>query len=75
MVSLALDLLAWVPMLALTGDIRRWEPKKLRLRLLSTSAQLVNTGRRHWIRFTARWPWTDVITRAVKRPYTLPNPG
>ncbi len=29
-VSLALDLLAWMPMLALTGDARRWEPKKLR---------------------------------------------
>lgn len=28
-VQLALDLLAWMPMLALTGDTRRWEPKRL----------------------------------------------
>jgi hypothetical protein len=74
-VSLALDLLAWMPMLALTGDTRRWEPKKLRLRLFSAAAQLVNTGRRHWLRFTARWPWTDVITHAIDRLHTLPNPG
>ncbi len=45
-VFLALDLLAWMPMLALTGKTRRWEPKKLRLRLFS-AAQFVNTGRRH----------------------------
>jgi hypothetical protein len=25
-VQLALDLLAWMPMLALTGEIRRWDP-------------------------------------------------
>ncbi|MDX3855959.1 transposase, partial [Streptomyces sp. AK02-01A] len=29
-VSPALDLLAWMPMLALTGKTRRWEPKRLR---------------------------------------------
>ncbi|WP_030600218.1 IS1380 family transposase [Streptomyces fulvoviolaceus] len=74
-ISLALDLLAWMPMLALTGNTRRWEPKKLRLRLFSAAAQLVNTGRRHWLRFTTRWPWTDLITHAIDRLHTLPNPG
>jgi hypothetical protein len=74
-ISLALDLLAWMPMLTLTGQTRRWEPKKLRLRLFSAAAQLVNTGRRHWLRFTARWPWTDVITHAIGRLHSLPNPG
>jgi hypothetical protein len=74
-VSLALDLLAWMPMLALTGKTRRWEPKRLRLRLFSAAAQFVNTGRRHWLRFTARWPWTDVITHAIDRLRILPNPG
>ncbi|MEV7346189.1 IS1380 family transposase [Streptomyces sp. NPDC093544] len=74
-VSLALDLLAWMPMLALTGDTRRWEPKRLRLRLFSTAAQLVNTGRRHWLRLPDRWPWTDVITQAIDRLQALPNPG
>ena len=31
--SLACELLAWTQMLALTGPARRWEPKRLRLRL------------------------------------------
>ncbi len=73
-VYLALDLLAWMPMLALTGKTRRWEPKKLRLRLFSAAAQLVNTGRLYWLRFTARWPWIDVITHAFHGLHTLPNP-
>jgi hypothetical protein len=38
-VSLALDILARIPMLALTGTTRRWEPKKLRLRLFSPPPQ------------------------------------
>ncbi|WP_406323722.1 IS1380 family transposase [Streptomyces sp. NBC_01637] len=74
-VQIALDLLAWMPMLALTAETRRWEPKRLRLRLFSAAAQLVTTGRRRWLRFTTRWPWTDVITRAIQRLAALPNPG
>ncbi|MBT2401365.1 IS1380 family transposase [Streptomyces sp. ISL-100] len=74
-VQLALDLLAWMPMLALIGDARRWEPKRLRLRLFSAAAQLVTTGRRRYLRLAHHWPWTDVITAAFERLQALPNPG
>lgn len=74
-VQIALDLLAWMPMLALTGDVRRWEPRRLRLRLFSTAAQLVTTGRRRILRLAAHWPWTDLITQALQRLQALPNPG
>jgi hypothetical protein len=74
-VQLALDLLAWMPMLALTGQTRRWEPRRLRLRLFSAAAQLVTTGRRRHLRFAAHWPWTDLITDAIERLRTLPKPG
>ncbi|MFE6334366.1 transposase [Streptomyces sp. NPDC057798] len=73
--SLALDLLAWMAMLAVTGRIRFWEPNKLRLRLFSAAAQLVNTGRRRWLRLPVRWPWTAVISHAIVRLHALPNPG
>jgi beta-phosphoglucomutase-like phosphatase (HAD superfamily) len=73
-VSLALDLLAWLPMLALTGKPRLWEPRRLRLRLFSAAAQLVTTARRRHLRFTRHWPWTDVITSAIERLDALPNP-
>ena len=36
-VALACELLAWTQMLALTGTARRWEPKRLRLRLFSVA--------------------------------------
>jgi hypothetical protein len=74
-VQIALDLLAWMPMLALTGPARRWEPKRLRLRLFSAAAQLVTTGRRRYLRLARHWPWTDVITDAFARLQALPKPG
>ncbi|MDQ0772926.1 hypothetical protein QF026_001392 [Streptomyces aurantiacus] len=74
-VQLALDLLAWMPMLALTGKTRRWEPKKLRFLLFSAAAQLVTTGRRRYLRLAAHWSWPDVISTAAERLQALPNPG
>ncbi len=74
-VQLALDLLAWMPMLALTGEARRWEPRRLRLRLFSAAAQIITSARRRCLRFARHWPWTDVITDALERLQTLPNPG
>jgi hypothetical protein len=74
-VQLALDLIAWMPMLALTGDARRWEVKKLRLRLFSTAARLVRSGRQRLLRFADHWPWTHVLLAAHDRLELLPNPG
>ncbi|MGW0701567.1 IS1380 family transposase [Streptomyces sp. NPDC002867] len=74
-VQIALDLLAWMPMLALTGTTRRWEPKRLRLRLFSAAAQLVTTGRRRWLRYPDHWPWTGVIIAAIDRLQALPKPA
>ncbi|WP_411152210.1 transposase, partial [Streptomyces sp. A30] len=74
-VQLALDLLAWMPMLALTGQARLWEPRRLRFRLFSTAAQLVTTGRRRLLRLARHWPWTVEITTALERLMLLPNPG
>ncbi|MFG3289427.1 transposase [Streptomyces sp. NPDC048179] len=74
-VQIALDLLAWMPMLALTGKARLWEPRRLRFRLFSAAAQLVTTGRRWILRLTQHWPWTGEITTALERLALLPSPG
>ena len=74
-VQIALDLLAWMPMLALTGKARLWEPRRLRLRLFSAAGQLVTTGRRRILRLAGHWPWTSHITAALERLALLPNPG
>jgi hypothetical protein len=74
-VQLALDLLAWMPMLALDDHTRRWEPKTLRYRLLHTAARLTHGGRIACLRFPKHWPWTQLITAALARLRTLPDPG
>ncbi len=70
-VQIALDLLAWMPMLALTGKARLWEPR----RLLTTAGQLVTTCRRRILRLARHWPWTREITAALERLALLPNPS
>jgi hypothetical protein len=70
-VALACDLLAWTQMLALTGPARRWEPKRLRLRLFSCAGRIVRGSRRLRLRLAARWPWTPDITAAISRLQAL----
>ncbi len=72
-VQIALDLLGWIPMLALTGKARLWKPRRLRFRLFSAAAQLVTTGRRRILRLAQHWP--GEITAALERLALLPNPG
>ena len=74
-VQIALDLLAWMPMLALIGKARLWEPRRLRLRLFTAAGQLVTTGRRRILRLARHWPWTGHITAALDRLTQLPAPG
>jgi hypothetical protein len=73
-VALACDLMAWMQMLALQGPARRWEPKRLRLRLFAVAGRLVRGGRRLRLRIAARWPWATQIITAVTRLQALPAP-
>ncbi|MFD1504016.1 transposase, partial [Streptosporangium lutulentum] len=73
-VALAGDLMAWMQMLALQGPARRWEPKRLRLRLFAVAGRLVHGGRRLRLRIAARWPWAPQIIAAVTRLQALPAP-
>ena len=75
-VALAGDLLAWMQTLALTGHAaRRWEPKRLRLRLLSIAGRLAATGRRRWLHLAAAAPFLDVLLDALSRLDALAAPG
>jgi Transposase DDE domain group 1 len=70
-VALACELLAWMGMLALHGKARRWEPKRLRLRLFAAAGRLARSARRVRLRLAASWPWNPVITAAVTRLQAL----
>ena len=54
-------------MLALTGKARRWEPKRLRLRIFAVAGRLVSSGRRLRLRLAERWPWAAGVTGAAIR--------
>ena len=76
LVALAADLLAWMQTLALTEHpARRWEPKRLRLRLLSIAGRLAVTGRRRWMHLAATAPFTDLALDALRRLDALTAPG
>ncbi len=68
LVQLAAELLTWTQLLAWHDQpARTWEPKRLRLRILAVAARLITTGRRRILRFSKRWPWTDLITSGHQR--------
>jgi DDE family transposase len=73
--AIAADLIAWLQILALHGEVALAEPKRLRYRLLHTAAQLTRGQRRRWLRIPSTWPWADQITAAFTRIAAIPAPG
>jgi hypothetical protein len=65
-VALAADLLAWTQTLAWPdhAPVRRWEPTRLRLRILAVAGRIVRTGRRRRLRLPRDWPWNHLIDTA-----------
>lgn len=76
-VMLALDITAWMQTLALTNhDARRWEPKRLRLRLFTTPAVIVRRARQHVLHIAAHAPWATTVATGLTRLRQLgPAPG
>jgi hypothetical protein len=62
-VALAADLLAWTQTLAFDEHepARRWEPKRLRFRILAVAGRIICTGRRRRLRLPRDWPWNQLI--------------
>ena len=73
-VGLACELLAWTQMLAFTGPARRWEPKRLRLRIFAVVGRVVRGSRRLRLRLARCWPWAAEITTAITRLQAM-TPG
>ena len=73
--AIAVDLIAWLQILALHGDLAAAEPKRLRYRVLHTAARLTRGQRQRRLRIHSRWPWADQITAAFTRIAAIPAPG
>jgi len=76
LVALACEITTWTQMLALpTHPARRWEPKRLRLRLFSIAGRLARSGRRTRLHLSAHAPWAGLLIAALTTLRALAEPG
>ena len=63
-------------MLALNEhQARRWESKRLRLRLFTLPATIARTGRQVRLHLATKVPWAALVNQAVARLRALAVPG
>jgi hypothetical protein len=75
-VALACEITAWAQMLAFTEHpARRWEPKRLRLRLFSMPAQRARHARRTVLHLPVHAPWAGLLCEGLARLHALTVPG
>jgi hypothetical protein len=65
------DLLAWMKLLVLDGDLTTAEPKRLRYCLFHTAGQIATTGRQRFCRLSRDWPWTTDLVNAFRQLDTI----
>ena len=70
-VMLAHDLIVWTQALALTGELAKAEPKRLRYRLFHLAGRLAFHGRRAKLHLQDSWPWAADLVAAFKKLNTL----
>ena len=72
-VALALDLTTWMQLLAFRDDpARRWEPKRLRLRVLSIAGRLARHARQLRLHLPRHARWRHHITRGLQQLHAPP---
>ena len=76
-VQLACELISWTQMLGYADHAaRRWEPKRLRLRLFSTAASLAHHARAVTAHLAADHPWTGLVLAGRAAIFAVPTrPG
>ena len=65
------DLLAWLRLGCLDGELTRAEPKTLRYRLLHVAGRIVRRARQVVLRLPAHWPWAAELAGAYRRAALL----
>jgi len=75
LLGIAMDLLAWLQLLALDGQLARSEPATLRTDLFDIPAKLTYHARRRELKFDPAWPASHNAVTAGDRVQALPDPG
>lgn len=74
-VALAVEITAWMQMLAFTHHpARRWEPKRLRLRLFSIAARTAVHARTRRLHLARQAPWAALLLSGLNQIRLLPAP-
>jgi Transposase DDE domain group 1 len=73
--AIAIDLIRWLQLIGLDGDLALAEPKRLRYRILHTAARLTRGNANDIYASPATWPWATQITAAFNRIAAIPTPG
>ena len=76
-VALAVELTAWMQMLGVEDghEARRWEPKRLRLRLFSIAARFAVHGRTRRLHLSKHAPWASLLADMITRLQAIPAPA
>lgn len=72
--TIAADLLAWLRLLRLDGELATAEPKTLRYRLLHTAARIIRGQRKRKIKIPETWPWANQLAACLLAALALPPP-
>jgi hypothetical protein len=75
LVLIAQDLLTWLSVLALDGDLTVATPATVRYRLLHVAGRITTSSRRAVLHLDAAWPWADALAAAFRRIRALPTPA
>jgi hypothetical protein len=74
LVLMGQDLLAWTQRLLLAeSPARRWEPKRLRYRILHVAARITRHARRTRLHLPSGWPWRHELISAWQQLGALPT--
>ena len=72
-VALALDLTAWMQLLAFRDQpARRWEPKRLRLRIFAIAGRIARHARQIRLHLPRHAPWRQLVITALERLHDPP---
>jgi hypothetical protein len=69
---IAQDLLTWMKLTCLDGELANAEPKRLRHRLLHVAGKVVRHSRRTQLKLDRDWPWSDSLAAAFTRLRSIP---
>jgi hypothetical protein len=75
LLALAMDLLAWLQLLALDGKLARAEPATVRAEVFDVPARLTHHARRRELKLDPAWPASHHTVTAWDRVQALPDPG